>query len=212
MEPFLKQPNYIRVNGKPLVLIYRPGLLPDAKLWAEAWRKHCREAGVGEIYLAFVESFEKAGGKTDPASIGFDASVEFPPAGAGALIHPPGPLYNARFEGRVNDYRQMVRSYLATEPMGHKRFRGVMPSWDNTPRRQDGGWVYQHASPGAFQAWTEAMFEETRRQNYGDERIVFINAWNEWGEGAHLEPDQRFGHAWLEAVKNAADADLLDKS
>ncbi|MGH6997098.1 MAG: glycoside hydrolase family 99-like domain-containing protein, partial [Phenylobacterium sp.] len=63
-----------------------------------------------------------------------------------------------------------------------------------------------------FQAWTEAMFEETRRQNFGEERIVFINAWNEWGEGAHLEPDQRFGHAWLEAVKNAADADLLDKS
>ena len=161
---------------------------------------------------AFVESFEKAGGKTDPASIGFDASVEFPPAGNGALIHPPGPLYNARFEGRVNDYRQMVRNYLGTEPLGHKRFRGVMPSWDNTPRRQDGGWNYQHATPGAFQAWTEAMFEETRRQNFGEERIVFINAWNEWGEGAHLEPDQRFGHAWLEAVKNAADADLLDKS
>lgn len=212
MEPFLQRPNYIRVNGKPLVLIYRPGLLPDAKAWTDAWREHCRAAGIGEIYLAFVESFEKAGGKTDPASIGFDASVEFPPAGAGALIHPPGPLYNARFEGRVNDYRQMIRNYLGTEPLGHKRFRGVMPSWDNTPRRQDGGWNYQHATPGAFQAWTEAMFEETRRQNFGDEQIVFINAWNEWGEGAHLEPDQRFGHAWLEAVKNAADADLLDKS
>ncbi|MGH6998288.1 MAG: glycosyltransferase WbsX family protein, partial [Phenylobacterium sp.] len=211
MEPFLQRPNYIRVNGKPLVLIYRPGLLPDAKAWADAWRDHCRQAGIGEIYLAFVESFEKAGGKTDPASIGFDASVEFPPAGNGALIHPPGPLYNARFEGRVNDYRQMVRNYLGTEPLGHKRFRGVMPSWDNTPRRQDSGWNYQHATPGAFQAWTEAMFEETRRQTFGDERIVFINAWNEWGEGAHLEPDQRFGHAWLEAIKNAADADLLDK-
>lgn len=212
MEPYLTQPNYIRINGKPLVVIYRPGLLPDAKLWADAWRKHCREAGIGEIYLAFVESFEKAGGKTDPESLGFDASVEFPPAGAGALIHPPGPLYNARFEGRVNDYRQMVRHYLGAATPAHTRFRGVMPSWDNTPRRQDAGWTYQHATPGAFQAWTQAMFEETRRQNFGEERIVFINAWNEWGEGAHLEPDQRFGHAWLEAVKNAADADLVDKS
>lgn len=211
IEPYLVQPNYIRVGGKPLLLIYRPGLLPDPKAWADAWRDHCRKVGVGEIYLAFVESFEKAGGKVDPASIGFDASVEFPPAGAGALIHPPGPLFNARFEGRVNDYRQMVRGFLGAEINGHKRFRGIMPSWDNTPRRQDGGWVYQHATPGAFQAWAEAMFEETRRQNFGDERIVFINAWNEWGEGAHLEPDQRFGHAWLEAVKNAADADLLDK-
>lgn len=212
IEPYLTRPNYIRVDGRPLLLIYRPGLLPDARAWAEIWREHCRKAGVGEIYLAFVESFEKAGGRTDPANLGFDASVEFPPAGAGALIHPPGPLYNPRFTGRVNDYRQMVRTFLDTTQLGHKRFRGVMPSWDNTPRRQDGGWVYQHATPGAFQAWTEAAFEDTRRQNFGDERIVFINAWNEWGEGAHLEPDQRFGHAWLEAVKNAADADLLDKS
>lgn len=212
MEPFLLRPNYIRINGRPLVLIYRPGLLPDAKAWAEAWRKHCREAGVGEIYLAFVESFEKAGGKTDPESLGFNASVEFPPAGHGALIHPPGPLHNARFEGRVNDYRQVVRQYLDEQPLGHKRFRGVMPSWDNTPRRQDGGWVYQYATPGAFQAWTEAAFEDTRRQNFGEEQVVFINAWNEWGEGAHMEPDQRFGHAWLEAVKNAAETDLLDKS
>jgi GT2 family glycosyltransferase len=212
MEPYLRRPNYIRVNGKPLVVIYRPGLLPDPKAWARAWRDHCRETGLGEIYLAFVESFEKAGGQTDPQTLGFDASIEFPPAGAGTLIHPPGPLYNARFDGRVNDYRQMVRKFLNDSPPGHTRFRGVMPSWDNTPRRQDGGWAYHYATPGAFQAWTEAMFEETRRQNFGDERIVFINAWNEWGEGAHLEPDQRFGHAWLEAVKNAADSDLLDKS
>lgn len=212
MAPYLARPNYIRIGGKPLVLIYRPGLLPDARAWTKAWRDHCRKAGMGEIYLAFVESFENAGGKTDPTSLGFDASVEFPPSGAGALIHPPGPLYNPRFEGRVNDYRAMVRRYLDTPPPAHTRFRGVMPSWDNTARRQDGGWSYQHATPGAFQAWIEAMFEETRRQNFGDERIVFINAWNEWAEGAHLEPDQRFGHGWLEAVKNAYDADLVDKS
>ena len=73
----------------------------------------------------------------------------------------------------MNDYRQMVRTFLDTAQLGHKRFRGVMPSWDNTPRRQDSGWVYQHATPGAFQAWTEAAFEDTRRQNFGDERIVF---------------------------------------
>ncbi len=212
MGPFLKRPNYIRVNGKPLVLLYRPGLLPDAKLWAAHWRDWCTKNGVGDIYLAFVESFELAGGATDPASLGFDASVEFPPAGAATLIHPPGPLYNARFEGRVNDYRQLVRRSMAEPTPAHTRFRGAMPGWDNTARRQDHGWAYHHASPGAFQAWLESQFAETRRQNFGEERIVFINAWNEWAEGAHLEPDQRYGHGWLEAVKNAADADLLGKS
>ena len=211
MGPYLKRPNYIRVNGKPLVLLYRPGLLPDAKLWAAHWRDWCAQNGVGEIYLAYVESFEMAGGATDPASLGFDASVEFPPAGSQALIHPPGPLYNARFEGRVNDYRQIVRRYMAEAVPPHTRFRGAMPSWDNTARRQDNSWSHHHATPGAFQAWLEAMFADTRRQNFGEERIVFINAWNEWAEGAHLEPDQRYGHGWLEAVKNAADATLLDK-
>ncbi|MES2341262.1 MAG: glycoside hydrolase family 99-like domain-containing protein [Pseudomonadota bacterium] len=211
MGPYLKRPNYIRVNSKPLVLLYRPGLLPDAKLWAAHWRDWCAQNGVGEIYLAYVESFEMAGGATDPASLGFDASVEFPPAGSQALIHPPGPLYNARFEGRVNDYRQIVRRYMAEAVPPHTRFRGAMPSWDNTARRQDNSWSHHHATPGAFQAWLEAMFADTRRQNFGEERIVFINAWNEWAEGAHLEPDQRYGHGWLEAVKNAADAALLDK-
>ena len=211
MGPYLTRPNYIRVNGKPLVLLYRPGLLPDARQWAAHWRDWCARNGVGEIYLAYVEGFEKAGGATDPTTLGFDASVEFPPAGAHALIHPPGPLYNARFEGKVSDYRQIVRRYMAEPTPPHTRFRGAMPGWDNTARRQDNNLSHHYATPGAFQAWLETMFAETRRQNFGDERLVFINAWNEWAEGAHLEPDQRFGHGWLEAVKNAADADLLDK-
>ena len=212
MAPYLKRPNYIRVNGKPLVLLYRPGLLPDARLWAAHWRDWCARNGVGEIYLAYVESFEKAGGAADPASLGFDAGVEFPPAGAHAFIHPPGPLYNARFEGKVSDYRQIVLRYMAEPTPPHTRVRGAMPGWDNTARRQDNNLSHHHATPGAFQAWLEAIFAETRRQNFGEERIVFINAWNEWAEGAHLEPDQRFGHGWLEAVRNAADADLLDGS
>lgn len=209
MTPFLKRPNYIRVGGKPLVLIYRPGLLPDPRAWTEAWRAHCRAEGIGEIHLAFVENFENAQTYPDPAPLGFDATVEFPPAGVSTPINPPGPLVNPRFEGVANDYRALVRHYLAAPVPGHRRYRGVMPSWDNTARRQDQSYAYAYATPGAFQAWLEAMMADTRRQNFGDERIVFINAWNEWAEGAHLEPDVRFGHGWLEAVKNAAEADLL---
>jgi len=104
-----------------------------------------------------------------------------------------------------------VRRYFEAEIPGHTRFRGVAPSWDNTARRQDAPYIFHFASPGAFQAWLEVAFAETRRQNYGDERIVFINAWNEWAEGAHLEPDVKFGHGWLEAVRNAYDADFLKR-
>jgi Glycosyltransferase WbsX len=63
--------------------------------------------------------------------------------------------------------------------------------------------VFHRSSPGAFQAWLEATIEETREQHSGDEQIVFLNAWNEWAEGNHLEPDARFGHGYLEAVNRA---------
>jgi lipopolysaccharide biosynthesis protein len=81
-----------------------------------------------------------------------------------------------------------------------------MPGWDNTPRRQDASFVIESSTPGAFQAWLETTIAETKRDLHGDERLVFINAWNEWAEGAYLEPDRRFGHAYLEAVRNARNA------
>ncbi|MDP3116227.1 MAG: glycoside hydrolase family 99-like domain-containing protein [Phenylobacterium sp.] len=210
MAPLMARPNYIRVDGRPLLVIYRPGLLPDAAAWAKAWRETARTLGLGEIYLAFVETFDVAGTYPDPADMGFDAAIEFPPMGAAQPINLPGPLQNRAFSGVVSDYRELVRHFLKAPTPGHTRFRGVAPSWDNTARRQDNAYVFHHASPGAFQAWTEAMLAETRRQNFGDEQIVFINAWNEWAEGAHLEPDVRFGHGWLEALRNAAEADLLE--
>ena len=68
---------------------------------------------------------------------------------------------------------------------------------------------YSYATPGAFQAWLEEALDQTRLLHSGDARLVFVNAWNEWAEGAYLEPDMRFGHTYLEAVRNALDAALL---
>ena len=99
--------------------------------------------------------------------------------------------------------------YCTREAPAYTRFRGAMPGWDNTPRRQNNSFCFENATPGAFQAWLEYVFEETRRQRSGEERIVFINAWNEWAEGAHLEPDRRFGHTFLEALRNAKDGPAL---
>jgi GT2 family glycosyltransferase len=210
MTPYLKRPNYIRVGGRPLLLIYRASLLPNPMAWAQTIREHCRREGLGEVMLAYVEVMEAARERPDPASLGFDASVEFPPSESASPMPVPGALFNPRFRGVVNDYRGMARRWMENEVPGHRRFRGVTPSWDNTPRRQDASYVFHNASPGAFQAWLEIAMAEARRQNAADERLVFVNAWNEWAEGAHLEPDVRFGHGWLEAVKNAADADLLE--
>jgi lipopolysaccharide biosynthesis protein len=128
-----------------------------------------------------------------------------------ARIIPPGRILNSQYRGEVHDYRQVALDYLRLPVPGHVRFRSVMPSWDNTPRRQNDSLVFANASPGVYQAWLEAIIQQTHEQNFGDERIVFISAWNEWAEGNHLEPDQRNGHAFLQATRNAQDAWLLDK-
>jgi GT2 family glycosyltransferase/SAM-dependent methyltransferase len=206
---FFQLSNYIRINGKPLLLVYRIGLFPDIKRTVGIWREVCREEGIGEIYLAMVESFEYAVVLGTPSEYGFDASVEYPPHGMAALTKLPGPLLNHDYIGSVNDYREVVMKYLERPIPGYKRFRGVMPSWDNTARRQNRSGIFAYASPGAYQAWLEGVIKQTREQNFGDERIVFVNAWNEWAEGAHLEPDRRFGHSYLEATRNAKENWLL---
>ena len=207
---YLRHPSYIRVNGKPIVLIYRAKIFPNIQRTLEIWRNTCIKEGLGEIYLVMVESFETAYNNFDnPLEYGFDASVEFPPHNMGIPALPTGKVVNEEFKGSIYDYREVPLRWMSQELPGHTRFPGVMPSWDNTARQQDKGTIFEYASPGIYQAWLEAAIAQTLEHNFGDERLVFINAWNEWAEGAHLEPDRQFGHRWLEATRNALDSWLL---
>ncbi len=206
---FFKDDRYIRIDGKPLLLIYRITLFPDFAATAERWRAVCREQGIGEIYLAMVESFEMVHANTHPSKYGCDAAVEFPPQGLAEQKAPSGELLNPAFAGSVADYRDLAVRYATREAPAYTRFKGVMPGWDNTARRGGNSFCFEHATPGAFQGWLEETIDETRKQHYGDERLVFVNAWNEWAEGAYLEPDRRFGHTYLEAVRNAREAGRL---
>jgi FkbM family methyltransferase len=207
---YMRHPNYIRVNGKPLLVVYRAGLLPNAKRTTEIWRELCRKEGIGEVYLIMAEAFEFASGVSHPSKYGFDASLEYPlfrhPA---ALIGPPGDILNPEFAGKIYDYRDIVLMYTQEIIPGYTRFRSVIVDWDNTARRQNVPRILVNSSPGAYQAWLESVLEHTLEQNFGEESILFINAWNEWAEGNYLEPDRRFGHGFLEATHNALERALL---
>ena len=200
---YFRHQNYIRINGKPLLLIYRIGLFPNIRRTVDRWREQCQKEGIGEVYLAMVESFEHASANDDPRIYGFDASVEYPPHHMSAPIEAPGPMFNSAYVGLVNDYREIVRRYLQKEPPSYTQFRGVMPDWDNTARKQNRGHIFHYADPDTYQTWLRAIIEQTRERHIGDERIVFVNAWNEWAEGAYLEPDRKYGFAYLEATKSA---------
>jgi len=206
---FFRDGRYIRIDGRPLILVYRVTIFPNFSETAERWRVFCRKQGIGEIYIAMAETFDLVHANTHPNVFGCDAAVEFPPHGCLEQKKPAGAVINPEYEGSVADYRDLALRCATRELPPYTRFMGVVPGWDNTARRKNNGFCFEYATPGAFQAWMEEAIDQTRAQHYGDERLVFVNAWNEWAEGAYIEPDRRFGHTYLEAVKNASEAARL---
>ncbi|MCC6920780.1 MAG: glycoside hydrolase family 99-like domain-containing protein [Alphaproteobacteria bacterium] len=198
-----QDPRYIRVNGKPLFLLYRPLLVPDPALFACLTREAFAAAGHDGVHLVYVESMEAVRANVRPADIGFDAAVEFPPHGIGVLNDDPTPSVGSAWQGHRYDYAETVRAAIARPGAAYPRYPGVFVSWDNTPRQPDKGTSFDGATPARFQAYCEAKIAEAKALHFGEERLLFINAWNEWAEGAHLEPDAVFGHRWLQAFERA---------
>lgn len=201
VSEYMRNPRYIRISGKPLLLVYRPHLLPDASETAKRWRDWCSKQGLGDIFLAYTQSFETV----DPNKYGFDAAIEFPPNNSNPpIINDQVALYNPNFEGIVYDWRIFVERSRHYKKPGYRLFRGVCPTWDNEARLSGRGTVFLHSSPAGYQEWLENACADTlARFENRDERLVFVNAWNEWAEGAHLEPDRRYGYAWLQATRAA---------
>ena len=142
----------------------------------------------------------------NPTAHGLDGAVEFPPHGHMAeRIDERMTFTNPRFSGMVFNLRNYVAQLLTMPRRDFKIFRGLIPCWDNTPRQQDNGTTFIGSSPELFGYWLEQTLHQTRVRHQADERMIFINAWNEWGEGCHLEPDQRYGRAYLEAIASAFD-------
>lgn len=203
VAPFMRDPRYIRVDGRPLLLVYRPSLLPDAAETAECWRRWCRENGIGEIYLAYTQSFEK----TDPGHYGFDAAIEFPPNNSAPpnvtdQVIPP----HADFAATVYDWSVFPQRSEKYPPREYKLFRSVCPGWDNTARRKNSGTIFINNTPDLYRQWLESAVNDTLNNVADpDERLIFVNAWNEWAEGAHLEPDSANGYAYLQATRDALD-------
>lgn len=204
--PALQDARYIRVDGRPLLIIYRAMLLPDAGQSAARWREEAARAGLPGLYLCLADSFGGTG-NLDPASIGFDAVVEFPPHGANPLGKIPRVHHLCHdFKGSLVDYRAVAAEFAQRPAAPFRRFRGVMPAWDNTARMGKKARIFVNASPEAYGEWLRQAMEKCRDEAPPGERLVFINAWNEWAEGCHLEPDTRYGNAWLTATLAATQA------
>ncbi|WP_093536190.1 glycoside hydrolase family 99-like domain-containing protein [Stenotrophomonas rhizophila] len=200
---YLRDRRALKVDGKPMLLVYRPHLLPDARATAQRWRQWCRDHDIGEIHLAYVQGFERP----DPRDIDFDAAVEFPPNMSNPRsLTADQYLINPDFHGDVRDWRELASEIAARPLPDYPLYPGVNPGWDNEARRSGRGRVYLHASPRSYRDWLSTTIHQRMAPVPMAERLVFINAWNEWAEGAVLEPDLRLGHAYLDATRQALHA------
>ncbi len=198
---YIMDKRYIRINGKPLLIVYRPSDLPDPKKTSEIWRNWCRENGIGEIYLAYTQSFDSE----DPKNFGFDAAIEFPPNNSeitNVTDETPGLAEN--FSGQVYQWNDLVERSESYQESDYALFRCVNPGWDNSARRGLSASIVKGSTPDLYQQWLENAIGCTIKSfDSQSQRLVFANAWNEWAEGAHLEPDMRYGYAYLQATRNA---------
>jgi len=205
---------YIRIDGKPLFLVYRTKLLPDPAQTAASWRAAARSVGIPDLFLVRVENF---GDYTDPVSIGFDAAVEFAPFDglraqlfrgrkygylAAAGLFPPQLLRHRFF-----DYQRVAQESVRRARATYKRFYCASPGWDNSARRMDNALALLDSTPEKYEWWLRQVAARTRAERPAGERFCFINAWNEWAEGNHLEPDQRWKLDYLAATRNALQFD-----
>ncbi|MEJ7769411.1 MAG: glycoside hydrolase family 99-like domain-containing protein, partial [Chitinophagaceae bacterium] len=207
-----RDPRYIRIDGKPVFSVYRTMLLPNIRKTVETWRETARKEGIGEIYLCRMESISQ---KIDPVSIGFDAAIEFQPDLESLQARNWGSLFKRALnkvkikrspflKNMVYEYSEVVKNMIAKSPTNYKLYPGITPGWDNSARRQEGALIFNNSTPELYESWLNNIVKSFRPFST-DENFIFINAWNEWAEGNHLEPCKRWGTSYLEATKRVVE-------
>jgi hypothetical protein len=191
----MSSPNYLRVRGRPVLFIYRIQAMPDPNRTLARWREVWRAGGLADVE---VIKFDTHGDFGDPATYGADSAAQFVPHGVAERDLPTADL-DAGPGNLVYDYEEVSRSYLVAEPPRWRRHECVVPMWDNSPRRGDGlSFMLHDSTPEAYEYWLRGLVERA-----SEDGLVLINAWNEWAEGAHLEPDLKHGDAYLKATARA---------
>jgi lipopolysaccharide biosynthesis protein len=216
--PFFLDPRYIRVMDCPFLAVYRASELPDPQRTADLWRREVESAGLKGLFLVRVESHNESG---DPRNMGFDSSLEFEPRwsalGRSQIFrrkwwhrHKFGTGEPVFRDNVVYEYEDLVKRALAEPLPTYPRIPCVCPGWDNSPRRKTGAVIFMNSTPERYERWLRKIVDRQTALSRVDgnsgispESLVFINAWNEWAEGNHLEPCQKWGRAYLEATQRA---------
>lgn len=211
-------PRYLRVNGRPLFLVYMPEKLPDPERLLACWRRTAQERLGVDPYFCAVRTGFSTRDSAGLRMLGFDGVVEFEPnrkhfpatknatGHAVALLQHllPARWYDALRDSRwlngrnihtIVDYAAYVDRSVSRPPLDETTYPVVFPSWDNSARRASATIIENH-DPTLYLRWLEDAVSRVASRS-PEERLIFLNAWNEWGEGCHLEPDRMHGHLFL---------------
>ncbi|MGE8029197.1 glycosyltransferase WbsX family protein [Enterobacter mori] len=220
LAPYFLERRHIKVDGKPVFLIYRVDNIPEPKKYIELIRKYAADNGVAELHLVAVKNGFVELRDEEILSLGFDAIMDFQPnrndfpqdkkSSSQFVVDTarkilPESIYQA-LKGSVSavnriDYKQLVAEKIAKDwPTEYVKYPAVFPSWDNTARRKTPT-VIQNNDPEDYRKWLEYAIKSTSTYDQ-EKQFVFINAWNEWAEGCHLEPDEIMGKTFLEVTRS----------
>lgn len=205
---------YIKVNGKPFFIIYKPDKLPDVKITIETWRNEAKKVGI-ELYLGCM-LFDDSN-IPDFKEMGFDVGIQFEPFFTRCekvdlenifakfvrkFIQRKASVY---WEHQLFDYNDLIEKSRKAKPSDLQIYPGIVPSWDNTARRKSGATIFINSSPTNYRKWLKIILERFRPFSQ-EENFIFINAWNEWAEGNHLEPCSKYGKQYLIATKEICES------
>lgn len=202
MQKYMSDMRYIEIQGRKLLVIYRPSFIPDTKKVLQYWRKSCQDAGIGDIYIVGIKEMHY---DVDLLGLGFDAQAEFQPNNVKPYakdISKEMKYVDSNFLGTIYDYEDIVINKKYKKLTLEKLYRSIIPMWDNSARKNNKGLIFERSTPALYKTWLKDILMESKTKDL-DEPAVFINAWNEWGEGTYLEPDKRYGYAYLKATKEA---------
>ncbi len=200
--PFLKDSRYIKIENKPMILVYNVGRIPNPQELFRRWREIAHDEGFKGLHIVIAQTF----GVKDPYPYGADAAVEFPPHTSISSEISNELLTEEEknaFKGHIFDYREVVAREIFRNPPPYILYRGLMTGWDNTPRRGPTARIFHYSTPEYYEIWLKHLVHYTKKYLPPEQRFIFINAWNEWAEGTYLEPDRRYGRKYLQATLRA---------